>query len=250
MQAIKYAVGTWKVDIISMSFGYEAEVPIIEQELKEADRAGILLFAAASNVGGNTMFARRWPAKRTNVMCMYACEGEGNWYDKNPTADPHEHNFAALGVSVPLHTIPDASGNSPEIYRSGTSISTPVAAAIAASVLETIQRMQGEYVEYKLGPFDKRIDAQACASNPKMAAQVQRKRQMIVDKVNKRYNTAIEKLKTARGMSAAFSLMAENRQGYEYIQPWKLLREHDIPIVLVTKVFEKLEEAHLLAKMA
>ncbi|KAK3176017.1 hypothetical protein OEA41_007339 [Lepraria neglecta] len=47
--AITYAAKEWEVDIITMSFGFEQSIPIIEDAIKIAESKKIVIFAAASN---------------------------------------------------------------------------------------------------------------------------------------------------------------------------------------------------------
>ena len=47
--AITYAAKEWEVDIITMSFGFEQSIPIIEDAIKIAESKKIVMFATASN---------------------------------------------------------------------------------------------------------------------------------------------------------------------------------------------------------
>lgn len=95
-QAIKYAREEWKVDIVSMSFGYRPS-PLQPQsqvirEIELCKQAGPLLFAAASNDGGNT--SPTFPATCDGVIPVYATDGCGNAYERNPKGGNDNIKFA------------------------------------------------------------------------------------------------------------------------------------------------------------
>ncbi|KAH7218860.1 hypothetical protein DER44DRAFT_846810 [Fusarium oxysporum] len=127
-QAIDYAVTEWNVDIISMSFGFYDRNNEINAAIDRALGAGKLLFAAASNEGGNR--GRSRPARSSNVFCIHACDGKGNKGSMNPNPERNSDNFTALGVAV------ESKWKGETVYKSGTSFATPIAAGIAANVLE------------------------------------------------------------------------------------------------------------------
>jgi subtilisin family serine protease len=136
LKAIDYAASVWGVDIISMSFGFEEQDDTIEAALVNAERKDVLLIAAASGVGRDMVNALSWPAARQdNVMCIYATDGEGNPYPENPRWRKDNYHFATIWVMVPGWSPPAADGIFHKTHRSGTSIATPVAAGIAACVL-------------------------------------------------------------------------------------------------------------------
>jgi hypothetical protein len=85
LQAIKYAVERWEVDVISMSFGYSSPINVINEAFEEADSNGVLMLAAASNVSGNVKKARAWLATRSKVVCIHATGGKINLCPGCPT---------------------------------------------------------------------------------------------------------------------------------------------------------------------
>lgn len=137
-EAIDHAVTGWQVDIISMSFGFLDEREQGCSELRDAilraHTSGVLMFAAASNVGAHGM-GPAFPARLTNVFCIYSGDGMGNCSRTSPTARRHGFNFLTLGEGVesawprPLSQYPWTK------RKSGTSFATPVAAGIAAVLL-------------------------------------------------------------------------------------------------------------------
>ncbi|KAJ3532756.1 hypothetical protein NM208_g8294 [Fusarium decemcellulare] len=116
-------------DIINLSFGLGQNCPpklggVIDHLVRDKK----LIFAAASNTGGNG--SRPWPAKHKGVFCIHATDERGvaNLH-MNPTALSSMDNFSALGINV------ESYWDGKKRCISGTSFATPVAAAIAANVL-------------------------------------------------------------------------------------------------------------------
>ncbi|KAK4202406.1 peptidase S8/S53 domain-containing protein [Triangularia verruculosa] len=137
-EAIDHAVNVWKVDIISMSFGFTDEREQGHQKLREAinkaHAMGVLMFAGASNTGAHAapVPGPAFPARHSNVFCIYAGDAMGNSSRINPTARTDDYNFLALGEAVKSGW----PGKSPYSMRmSGTSVSTPIVAGLAASFL-------------------------------------------------------------------------------------------------------------------
>lgn len=208
----------WGVNIISMSFGYESEVEVIETALRQADQKGVLLIAAASNVGGNTSRAKRWPSTRDNVLAIYAAGGKGEDYTDNPPPMENRYNFTTLGVMIPVWTIPNETGFSTEICCTGTSYATPVAAAIAATVLDFIWHTEKSYLcQYDSYPKHLKAALQARVSQAK------------------------ETVSRASGMSKVFKMMAETKGCYDYVQPTNLLTSEFVrPESIFGNIMEKL----------
>ncbi|EHK42506.1 hypothetical protein TRIATDRAFT_33437 [Trichoderma atroviride IMI 206040] len=129
-RAIKWAHKEKCVHIISMSFGLKipsnAET---DKVIRSAKSAGITMFAAAANSGGNQ--PRAYPASRGSpVICVHASDGLGNDGGISPDPLPDECNFSTLGISIASKWKGD------DVLKSGTSFATPIAAALAADVLE------------------------------------------------------------------------------------------------------------------
>lgn len=144
-----YAVDVWKVDIISMSFGFPTRTvdgyDELEQAIKHADYYDVLLFAAASNSGGQ--MGRAYPARDTNVVCVHSTDTLGNGSHFNPTASQQDINLATAGECIrsawPIQLKPGAKGfakvegaqDGAFALKSGTSYATPIMAGIAAFLL-------------------------------------------------------------------------------------------------------------------
>ncbi|KAK8876780.1 subtilisin-like protein [Apiospora arundinis] len=122
-QAIKWATEECDVDIVSMSFGFESEIPEIsiairEAELRKHDK--LLFFAAASNSGGNRR--EMFPACHDAVISIRQTNAHGSFSDTNPPADPYGPAvFGTLGSNVPSAWLVAAT----IAARSGKALDTP-----------------------------------------------------------------------------------------------------------------------------
>ena len=131
-QAIDWAVDEWNVHIISLSFGFRDAHNLIDAAIDRAIEKGRLIFAAASNGGG--LKSRTRPATNRNVLCIHACDGLGNKGDMNPDPRARAYNFSTLGVGI--HSRWKRDGKRVDVWKSGTSFATPIAAGFAADILE------------------------------------------------------------------------------------------------------------------
>jgi subtilisin family serine protease len=105
----------------------------LAKAIKEAVGKNKLIFAAASNTG--QYGSRAWPATATGVFAIHATNDHGTVdTDLNPQPSEILDNFATFGCNV----VSFWDGQ----YRSisGTSFATPIAAAIAANIVEFIRR--------------------------------------------------------------------------------------------------------------
>lgn len=149
----------------------------IDEAIRAADLSRRLLFAAASNVGGNG--PRTYPASSSRVICVHAVDGRGNdTGGMNPPVDGWPDRFATLGLGI------QCSWNKKVVYKSGTSFAAPVAAGIAANVLD--------YAAYSV-------------EQGKLSLQ------------------KAKNLREGDGMKKLFTqLLSIKRQGYRYVAPWHL----------------------------
>lgn len=101
----------------------------IDKAISYALKANTTIFAAATNNGGNK--PRAYPAnKRNGVICIHASDGRGNDGGISPSPESRKDNFSTSGVSI------ESKWKGRKVLKSGTSFATPIAAALAADVLE------------------------------------------------------------------------------------------------------------------
>jgi hypothetical protein len=129
----------WEVDIITISIALSEENHDIDKELEQAldpkynNATGKIVFAAAGNKGGNKQLA--WPARKNGVIAIHATDWQGTAANLNPSSDEGKANFATLGRDIKMQWFFDT-GEVKDCYISGTSFATPIAAGIAANILE------------------------------------------------------------------------------------------------------------------
>ena len=130
-----------------MSFGLKSQHDAIDEAISQAANAKIILFAAAANHGNRGPVA--YPARDFRVFGVNASDGNGNPARFNPS-HLGRPNFSILGMNVES-TWPAFSNAAPEAFQkrgvreskkfkghskcmSGTSVATPMAAALTASL--------------------------------------------------------------------------------------------------------------------
>ncbi|CAH0058638.1 unnamed protein product [Clonostachys solani] len=141
-QAIRTAVDEWKVDIISMSFGYPTNqmegYEQLERAILYAYSRGVLLFAAASNSGAN--LDRAYPARDPHVICVHSTDSNGNRSKFSPTPLARESNLATIGEAIesawPVKLCNTETNSRCVQWKSGTSFATPILVGIAAFLLQ------------------------------------------------------------------------------------------------------------------
>jgi hypothetical protein len=182
-----------------MSFGFPEVIPEIDKAIQHARRKNVLMLAAASNYGGNRK--RTWPARSDDVMCIYATDGDGNKYGKNPTPLANKDNFAALGESVEA-LWPPTNGKVRRVRKSGTSTATPICAAIAGIVVTALRLNEDDYV----------------------SSIEEGKR----EETRRLYRQKVTALGRASAMASVFELMVNKegmRDDYQFIAPWRIFDE-------------------------
>jgi hypothetical protein len=119
-----------------MPFGFlwiQNEHKCIYRAIKTADCNDTLMFAAASNAGGNGGIAS--PASSDRVICICATDAAGNKATFNPSPQPGKLMLSTLGVNIPSL----GRGGKKEI-QDGTSFAVPIAVGIAASFMEYVRQ--------------------------------------------------------------------------------------------------------------
>src|SRR5690348_15282257 len=88
--------------MISMSFGFPSRdldgYDELERAIEQAYSRHVLLFAAASNSGGQ--LGRAYPARDIHVGNVHSTDTHGNCLRFSPTAAPEEANAATVGETV------------------------------------------------------------------------------------------------------------------------------------------------------
>ncbi|KAI6091062.1 hypothetical protein F4821DRAFT_211082 [Hypoxylon rubiginosum] len=147
-EAILWAIEK-KVDIINMSFGFNAEVPEINEALNSARENRTLVFAAMRNDG---IFEKAaWPARELqDSIGIHSCIEEGKrssvFTPKCVAANP---NLMTVGENIPTHQLTARGGG----FRvsTGTSFATPVAVAMAALILAFVNQIRCKAERTNLG---------------------------------------------------------------------------------------------------
>ncbi|RSL98206.1 hypothetical protein CDV31_012691 [Fusarium ambrosium] len=150
-KAIKHARTNWKVDMISLSFGFEESIKSIEDEITQCIFSSIAVFAAASNDGVDG--DRTYPAKYEGVLCIHAATGEGNKATFNPNPLGKEDNFMVVGDCI-KSSWPgrNSNGTCAKKQQSGTSFATPVAVCTAAIMIDYIRKNMPDHTAWRISP--------------------------------------------------------------------------------------------------
>jgi subtilisin family serine protease len=149
LQAIDHAVKKWEVNIISMSFGFSFKSGRRHEKMhtaiSNASDNNVVMFTAASNNGNRDETPIAYPARDLRIICINASDGDGNKMFFNPPPDDEGNNFSVIGRGFPSTwpaAVPAKGSYDPEDrpglwkYSSGTSVATPVAAALAAVIMQ------------------------------------------------------------------------------------------------------------------
>ena len=126
ISAVGYAMEQ-EVDVINMSLGVRQEVPTLESNLRDAANAVIILVASAGNYGTSDPNAVVYPASYDFVVSVAATRS-----DNLVTSTSQKNN--QVTIAAPGNAIYSTSNNGSYAELSGTSLASPIAAALAAVV--------------------------------------------------------------------------------------------------------------------
>ncbi|ETS84479.1 hypothetical protein PFICI_02504 [Pestalotiopsis fici W106-1] len=145
-KALKVARTQWGVHMINMSFGFDSvrSPDIIGDEVRQCIHEGIMVFASASNDGGEGL--RTYPAKYPGVVCAHSATWRGSKAERNPGLEKDLRNFSFVGEHVrPVWSAKMSKDDDRMKYASGTSYASPVAVSVAAFMIGYIQKEMPEY---------------------------------------------------------------------------------------------------------
>ena len=120
-----------------MSFGFQEDIPLLRKEIKEAVHRGKIVFAAASNDGGNS--PRAFPALQNGVICVHSADAYGNRSKYNPNPKKRGDNFSILGEYI-NSCWPNSEEAGGSRRMTGTSFAAPIAVALAAFIVGYVEQ--------------------------------------------------------------------------------------------------------------
>ncbi len=169
-----------------MSFGFTRHDDQSRDVIEKAQNKGVIFLAAAPNAGAVEGQDAAFPARMIGkVIKISSADGRGAPSKYNPPASTRNDNFSMLGEAV-KSAWPKTLHESGEKRCSGTSVATPIAAGIAALLLEFASQSSGPDELYPIK------------------------------------NSAA--LWTYYGMRAMFDLMSRGtlKDGFNWVSPWAL----------------------------
>ncbi|KAF2648653.1 subtilisin-like protein [Lophiostoma macrostomum CBS 122681] len=145
LNALKWAVDVCQANVVSMSFGLTLQDDSITRIIEQGSSRRITFLTAAANWGNRQSIP--FPATEKGVVCVHAFDGDGNKASFTPSPLASIQNFRILGVGVystwPTNlkesadgTLPNEDKKHPGPWKAsqGTSVATPLAAALVANI--------------------------------------------------------------------------------------------------------------------
>ncbi|KEQ84504.1 subtilisin-like protein [Aureobasidium pullulans EXF-150] len=194
VKAIEHAHRKWKVDIVSMAFGFKKSdkhdrekhrqsMERIEEVIKAAASDNILFFGAACNSG--ILNGTAFPARLSQVICIHSANHGGRTSNHSPPARDNTYNFSVLGEDV-RSAWPVSLGGPTELMT-GTSTAVMIAAAVSAVILYLVRFEDKDFIPRKT------------------------------------LSAIRERLKTQDAMCKLLKEMSVPTEGYDFLKPWELI---------------------------
>ncbi|THZ77127.1 subtilisin-like protein [Aureobasidium pullulans] len=194
VKAIEHAHRKWKVDIVSMAFGFKKSdkhdrekhrqsMERIEEVIKAAAADNILFFGAACNSG--ILNGTAFPARLSQVICIHSANHGGRTSNHSPPARDNTYNFSVLGEDV-RSAWPVSLGGPTELMT-GTSTAVMIAAAVSAVILYLVRFEDKDFIPRKT------------------------------------LSAIRERLKTQDAMCKLLKEMSVPTEGYDFLKPWELI---------------------------
>ncbi|KAG2166012.1 hypothetical protein VTO58DRAFT_108872 [Aureobasidium pullulans] len=194
VKAIEHAHKKWKVDIVSMAFGFKKSdkhdrekhrqsMERIEEVIKAAAADNILFFGAACNSG--ILNGTAFPARLSQVICIHSANHGGRTSNHSPPARDNTYNFSVLGEDV-RSAWPVSLGGPTELMT-GTSTAVMIAVAVSAVILYLVRFEDKDFIPIKT------------------------------------LSAIRERLKTQDAMCKLLKEMSVPTEGYDFLKPWELI---------------------------
>lgn len=135
IEAIYMAIDQ-KVHIINMSFGLNEYSEALEQAVRDAKEAGILVIAAAGNTGAEGV---QYPAAYEDAVAVGAV-------DKYGTVEDYSAKGEEVEIVAPGELVRTTGFIGSEEVTSGTSLAAPQAAAVASLIWQKDLKMPADFV--------------------------------------------------------------------------------------------------------
>eukprot|EP00058_Branchiostoma_floridae_P021800 XP_002607290.1 hypothetical protein BRAFLDRAFT_88239 [Branchiostoma floridae] len=134
-----------KVDIISLSLGFQIFDAELRKVISEANSKGKIIICAASNDGRQQQTNIAFPARFGDVICVGSHSRNGQPSASSPTG--REIDFLAPGEDI---WGASSAHEDAVIAMSGTSVATPFVAGIAAIVIKAAHHIGGDPLRKKV----------------------------------------------------------------------------------------------------